>query len=411
MKFTNMQMSQVRLIAVLGALSAFGPVTTDLYLPALPQAAHTLGVTTSGIQSSLTACLLGLAIGQLLIGPMSDAWGRRRPMLAGMAVFTVASLLCAVAGNVLVLDLLRLFQGLAGAAGIVISFAVIRDLYEGTAASKAYSFLLAVNGIAPILAPVIGAQLLRVMNWRGLFVVLAGLGLIFLALAYLWVPETLAPQRRHGGGAAAVWAGLRAAVTDRRFVGYVLVVALSFAAMVAYISASSFVFQQVYGVSPQLFSVFFALNGAGILLANGINVRLLNRRSPRLLLDAGLWGLGLGAVTVLVVVSLPGLSVWWLVPPLWVMVSSLGFVLPNATALALDEHGDSAGSAAAILGCQQFLAGAIVAPLVGVGGTSAIPMGIVAAAASALAIVARLTLARSPRPAAVADDSLAQWIN
>jgi DHA1 family bicyclomycin/chloramphenicol resistance-like MFS transporter len=392
-----------RLAVVLGALSAFGPITTDLYLPALPQAGQALHATQSSIQLSLTACLIGLAAGQLVIGPVSDAWGRRRPMLAGMAVFTVASLLCAVAGNVLAFDLMRLFQGLAGAAGIVISFAIVRDRYAGPAAGKVFSILLAVNGVAPIVAPLVGGQLLRVMDWRGLFGVLAGLGVVFLTLAYLWVPETLEPRRRHRGGTAAVRAGLRAAVADRRFAGYVAVVGLSFAAMVAYISASSFVFQQVYGVSPQVFSVFFAVNGAGILLANGINARLLNRWLPPLLLDVGLAGLVLGAVAVLVVVSISGLSVWFLVPALWVMVSSIGFILPNATALALDEHGDTAGSASAIHGCLQFLLGGAIAPLVGIGGVSAVPMGIVAAVASTLAITARMTIGRS-HPAVVAAD-------
>ncbi|WP_245746499.1 multidrug effflux MFS transporter [Nocardia altamirensis] len=387
------RMRSVRLIAVLGALSAFGPVTTDLYLPSLPQTAAALHTSQSGVQSSLTACLIGLAFGQLLVGPISDARGRRGPLLAGMVVFIAASLLCAFAPNVLVFDLFRLLQGLAGAAGIVIAFAVVRDVYEGAEAGKAYSILLAVNGVAPIIAPVVGGQLLRFVEWRGVFLVLAALGVMFLALAYLWVPETLPVDERRGGGIVMMGHDVRQVVRDRSFVGYVLVVGFSFGAMVAYISASSFVFQQVYQASPQLFSLFFAINGAGILVANGVNARLLNRRTPRALLDIGLFGLALGGVAVLVVV-VSGLGLWFLVPALFLMVASIGFIQPNATALALEPHAATAGSASAVLGCTQFLFGALVAPLVGLGGISAIPMGVLAVVLCTFAVIVRMTLGR-----------------
>ncbi|WP_433663077.1 multidrug effflux MFS transporter [Nocardia sp. CA-128927] len=384
----------IRLIAVLGALSAFGPVTTDLYLPSLPQTAAALHTSQPGVQSSLTACLIGLAFGQLLVGPISDARGRRGPLIAGMVLFCATSLLCAIAPNVLVFDLFRLLQGIAGAAGIVISFAVVRDVYHGAAAGKAFSILLAVNGVAPIIAPVVGGQLLRFVDWRGVFLVLAGLGVVFLALAYRWVPETLPIDHRRGGGLVMMGHDMRQVVRDRSFVGYALVVGLSFGAMVAYISASSFVFQEVYRASPQLFSVFFAINGAGILVANALNARLLNRRTPRALLDIGLVGLVLGGAAVLVVVAVGSLGLWFLVPALFLMVSSIGFIMPNATALALEPHGETAGSASAVLGCTQFLFGAVVAPLVGLGGISAVPMGIVAVTLCTLAVVVRTVLCR-----------------
>lgn len=381
------------LVALLGALSAFGPITTDVYLPSLPQAGADLQVSSSAIQSSLTTCLLGLAVGQLLVGPVSDRWGRRTPMVAGMAVFTVASVLCAVAPDIWLLDVFRLVQGLAGAAGIVVSFAIVRDLYSGHTAARAFSILLAVNSVAPILSPIVGAQLLRVMDWRGLFLVLAGLGLVFLGAAVVGVPETLAEHARSSGRVGETVRTLRRVGGDPGFLGFALAGGLAFAAMFAYISASSFVFQDVYRTSPQLFSLYFAINGIGILLANTVNSRLVGRVSPRTLLRTGLAGVLLGAVATLVT-TLAGLGIWALEPALFVMASSIGLVLPNATALALDDYGDVSGSASAILGFTQFLFGAAVAPLVGVAGRSAVPMGIVTVTVATLAVAGHVLLHR-----------------
>jgi MFS transporter, DHA1 family, multidrug resistance protein len=382
-----------RLLVVLGALSAFGPVTTDVYLPSLPQAAAALHTTPAGIQSSLTACLLGLAAGQLIAGPLSDSRGRRRPLLAAMAMFVVASALCASAPDIVTLDLFRLLQGGAGAAGVAICFAIVRDLYAGRAAARAYSILMAVSGIAPIISPTIGGQLLRITDWRGVFLALAGLGLVFLACAYAWVGETLPVARRMGGGLAARAVALRRLATDPGFIGYALAGGFTFGALFAYISASPFVFEGLFHVSPQLFAVFFAINATGFLLANTANARLLRRFSPRALLDLGLAGVAVGAAGVLVVAVTMQHHLYALVAPLFLMVSSFGLTRPNAAALALDRHGDTAGSAAAVLGLIQFALGAIAAPLTGLDRHSAIPLGATVAAAAALAILAR-TIAR-----------------
>jgi DHA1 family bicyclomycin/chloramphenicol resistance-like MFS transporter len=391
--------SRTRLIALLGALSAFGPITTDVYLPGLPQAARDLHVSSSSIQLTLTTCLIGLALGQLLVGPLSDRWGRRHPMIVGMVLFTVASALCAVAPNVYLLDLFRLLQGLAGAAGIVVAMAIVRDLYSGTEAARSYSILLAVNGIAPIAAPVAGAQLLRVMDWRGLFVVLAGLGLVFLLAAVVGVPETLPVERRRTGEMSDMFRNMRHLFIDRGFMGYALVGGLSFSAMFAYISASAFVFQDVYGTSAQQFSAFFAANAIGILLGNAVNTRLVRRWSPQVGLHIGLAGVFIGAAGTFIV-TIAGLGVWYLEPALFVMVASIGLTMPNATALALEDHGDAAGAAAAGVGLLQFGLGALAAPLVGVGGShSAVPMGIVTLTAAVLALLARVVLrVRSLKP-------------
>lgn len=381
-----------RLLVVLGALSALGPVSMDVYLPSLPQAGAALHTTPAGIQSSLTAFLLGLAVGQLITGPLSDSRGRRKPLLAAMTVAVIAPALCATAPNIVILDLFRLLQGAAGAAGLAICFAIVRDLYSGAAAARAFSILMAVFGVAPIVALPIGGQLLRITDWRGVFLTVAGLGVVFLGCAYAWVGETLPAARRTRGGLAVRAAVLRRLATDPSFTGYALASGLSFAALIAYISASPFVFQGLYHLSPQLFALLFAINAAGMLLANTLNARLLRRFPPRALLDVGLTSAAVGAAGtfVVAVTTKHHAHLWAMVLPLFLLVSSTGLTRPNATALALERHGDTAGSAAAITGVIQFVLGAIAAPVTGLDRHSAIPLGATAVAAAVLAVVARV---------------------
>jgi MFS transporter, DHA1 family, multidrug resistance protein len=388
-----------RLLVVLGTLSTFGTATTHVYLPSLPQTAAALHTSPAGIQSSLTVCLLGLAAGQLVGGPLSDRWGRRKPLIAAMAVFVVALTFCASVGSIPALDFFRLLQGGAGGAGTAICLAIVRDLYTGRAAARAYSILLAVSLTALIVAPAIGGQLLRITDWRGVFLALAGLGLIFLSCAYAWIGETLPVARRAGGGFADTAAALRRLATDPGFTGYALAGGFSFAALYAYISAAPFVFEGLCHVSPQLFSLFLALNGAGIVLSNTVNARLLRRFSPHELLDLGLIGVAVGAAGVLiaVVTTQHHLHLYVLMAPLFLMVSSYGLTRPNATALALDRSSDTVGSAAALLGLIQFTLGAIAAPVTGFDRRSAIPLGLTVVAAAALAVLARLMARRQSR--------------
>lgn len=390
------RVARIRLLVVLGALSAFGSVTIDLYLPSLPQAANALHTSAAGIQSSLTACLFGLAAGQLVAGPLSDSRGRRRPLLGAMAVFVVASVLCASAPNIVILDVFRLLQGCAGAAGIAICFAIVRDLYAGRAAARAYSILAAISGISPIISPSIGGLLLRITDWRGVLLALAGLGLVFLGCVYAWVGETLPVTRRSSGGLAARTAALRRLATDPGFTGYTLAGGFTFATLFAYISASPFVFEGLFDMSPQLFAVFFAVNAIGILLANTANARLVGRVSPRALLDTGLAGITLGAVGVLVVVMTTQhhLHLWALLVPLFLMVSSTGLTRPNSAALALDRHPDTAGSAAAMLGMIQFSLGAIAAPITGLDRHNATLLGVTVLTTAVLAVLARIMARR-----------------
>lgn len=383
----------LRLALILGSLSAFGPITTDLYLPALPQAAEDLRASQPAIQATLTACLIGLALGQIFAGPLSDTIGRRRPMIAGMAVFVVSSLLCAVAPSVYLLDAARLLQGLSGAAGIVLSLAIVRDLYSGPAAARMISMLMAVGGVAPIVAPLAGAQLLRVMDWRGLFVVLAVLGVALLAIAALLVPETLPAADRRPGGWKVVGQGFASLARDRRFVALTLTGGLAFGAMFAYISTSAFVFQEHYGYSAFEFSVVFAANAVGLLATNLLAGRLVGRVATSTLVWTGLAGMTVGSVGALGALFFDSAPL--VIAALFVAVSSLGLVMPTVSALALEDHGSLAGTASAALGSARFVLGGIAALFAGIGGNPVV-LGSVMVACAAGAVIAFAAAKRTP---------------
>ncbi|GAA1108809.1 multidrug effflux MFS transporter [Kitasatospora arboriphila] len=386
---------RLRLIVVLGALSAFGPLSLDMYLPALPALAGDLGVRDADVQLTLTACLLGLALGQLVAGPLSDRRGRRGPLLVGLAGYVAASALCAVAPNAEVLTAARLLQGLAGAAGIVISRAVVRDLYDGVEAARFFSLLMLVNGLAPILAPVVGSQLLRFADWRAVFAVLAAVGAALLAAAALALPESLPAERRSGSGLPRTVRSFGGLLADRRFMGYAVGAGCAFAAMFAYISGSSFVLQQVYGLDAQQFSLVFGGNALGLVLLGQLNARLLRSRSPEVMLRAGLAVSASGGAGLLLAV-VAGLGLWAVCGSLLLVVAAVGLVMPNSTALALSGR-DDAGTASALLGLLQFALGGLAAPLVGLGGSgSALPMAVVIAGfAAAAVLVHALWLPRS----------------
>jgi MFS transporter, DHA1 family, multidrug resistance protein len=360
---------------VLGAVMAIGPLSIDMYLPAFPDLAREFDASASVVQLTLTACVTGLALGQLLIGPLSDRYGRRVPLVGTLITYTAASVLCALAPSIVVLLALRFVQGLAGAGAVVIVGAVVRDLYSGAAAARLFSSLIMVMGLAPILAPLAGAQVLALTSWRGIFLVLALLSALIAALVAVGLGETLAQERRSTRGLGHTLQTMRALLRDRWFVGHALAGALGFGALFAYVAGSPFVLQGIYGVSPQLYSVLFAMNGLGLIAASQVNARLVGRFGPSRLLRAGLLGIAASSGTLLVVALIGGLGVGAVLVPMFAVVSSLPFVLPNSMALALADHAAVAGTASALLGASQFLMGAVVAPLVGAGGTgSAVPM-------------------------------------
>ncbi len=366
-------------------LSTFGPISLDLYLPVLPELATDLGASASGAQLTITACLLGLAVGQLVAGPLSDQFGRRRPLLIGLVCYLLTSLACAFAPSIEVLLVLRLLQGLSGAAGLVIARAVARDLYEGRALLIVFSRLILVSGLAPVVAPLLGGQLARVMDWRGIFVVLAGFGLVLVAAGVLGVPESLPLERRSAGGLQSNVRGFRELLGDRLFLGAAFSSGLAGAAMFAYIAGSTFVLQRIYGMSPQGFSYVFGINALGIMAMSQLGARLARSRPAVRLLAFGLAMNLLGSVGVLIS-AVSGAGLVPLLISLWVMVSSVGMVFPSATTIALADYPHQAGRASSLLGLGQYIAGALAAPLVGLGGEqTAVPLGVVVVGASLLA--------------------------
>ncbi|MEU0533756.1 multidrug effflux MFS transporter [Amycolatopsis tolypomycina] len=384
--------TQLKFVLVLGGLTAFGPLSIDMYLPALPRMAADLHAPDSTVQLTLSAFIVGLALGQLVLGPLSDALGRRGPLLAGLVLYVVGSVLCALSPDAWLLIAARFVQSLGAAAGIVIARATVRDLFSGTAMTKFFSTLMLVSGLAPILAPLIGGQLLNWTSWRGVFVVLTAFGALLLAVVVFFLPEpSLARSPLRLGRVMRTYGRL---VLDRSFAGYALASGLLFASMFAYISASSFALQGVYGLSPQAYSVVFGVNGVGIVLAGQLNGRLVGRVRERVLLLSGLLLGVLGGAFVLVSALLRAPLVLLLVP-LFLLVSSIGLVMPNASSLALASHARSAGAASALLGVLQFVVGAVATPLVGLGGPgTAVPMAATMAGFAVLALVAYLALAR-----------------
>ncbi|GAB3283163.1 multidrug effflux MFS transporter [Parasphingorhabdus pacifica] len=386
---------KARFALILGGLTAFGPLSIDMYLPALPALTNEIGATASQGQLTLTTVLLGLAFGQLLAGPISDSVGRRTPLMIGLTVYIAASVMCALTDSVYALAGLRLLQGLGAAAGTVIARAAVRDLYSGVEAARFFSSLMLVTGLAPILAPVIGGQVLRYTSWRGVFVVLTAFGVLLLVIAVLALPETKPKRWRQPARLGSTFRIFGRLLAEPSFLGNALAAGLAMAAMFAYVSGSSYVLQDIYGMSPQTYSLVFGLNAIGLVSAGQINARLVGRFATEVTLLMTALVAASTAGAVLLASSLAGLPLPFLLAPLFVMIASLGFVLPNTTMLALADHREVSGSASALLGVSQFVVGALAAPLVGLGGVgSAVPMATVMFGVVLASAVVFLTLGR-----------------
>lgn len=354
-----------QLVIVLGALMAIGPLTIDTYLPALPQLSAEMRATDSQAQFTITGLLLGLGLGQLIIGPLSDAFGRRRPLLVGLAAHGVMSLLCAAAPSIGLLAITRTLQGLAGAAVAVVVMAVVRDLFTGIRAAQLLSRLILVLGVAPILAPSLGSALLHVTSWRGIFVVLAGAAVALWLLAWRGLPETLPPVRRQPASVRQSLRSYGRLFTDPMFLVMIAVAGLMFATLFAYIAGAPFLLQEQYGLSPQAFGLAFSANAFGMIVMTQVNPLLVRRFGPVRVMSAGVLAALTGAVALLVTALADFGGLLGFMLPLLLVMSAAGLCNPNAPVIALSRHGNVAGTAAAVLGAVQFMIGGSIAPLVG----------------------------------------------
>jgi DHA1 family bicyclomycin/chloramphenicol resistance-like MFS transporter len=387
------------LTVLLGGFTAFGPLSMDLYLPAFPQLADDLGASQAAVQLTLTADVVGLVVGQLVLGPLSDARGRRGLLIGSTAVCAVVSALCALAPSSGWLSAWRFLQGASGGGGIVLARAVAADLTEGVAAARLFSLFMTVSSVAPIAAPVLGGALLAATgSWRPMFWVLAGTSLMLAVAAWRTIPETLAPERRHGGGLRATGRAFAGLARDRVFTGYALTVALAYASLFGYLAASSFVLQELYGLSATQFSLAFALNAAGSIALGLLNARLVRRFPVRRILVVGLVASTVAAgLLIAAVLFAPGSGGWGLVAvlvPLFAVVASRGLISANATVLGI-ERTAAAGSASAVLGACMFAGGVLVTPLLAAGGEgTALPMAAVVGGGALAALLATVLLTR-----------------
>lgn len=380
-------MMRVWLILILGSLTAFGPLSMDMYLPALPEIGSALGTSTSLVQMSLTACLLGLGLGQIVFGPYSDIHGRRKPLLFTLIGYALASFLSAFSPNIYVFIILRFIQGFTGAAGIVIARASARDMYSGKELTKFVALLSLVNGAAPILAPIFGGFILQFIPWQGIFHVLGLIGLLMLVGVFFGLPETLHHEKRSTGGIFGVVKTFGKLMRDRTFLSISLTQGFIMTAMFAYIAGSPFVLQKMYGVTELQFSLFFALNGVGIILAAQVAGYLSSRMAESKILQLSLYVAFIGALLLSYTVWTEG-SLALLALSLFLIISCVGSVSTTGFSIAMNLQERDVGSASAFLGLLPHIGGAIVSPLVGImGEMSAIPMAIIMLACTVFALI------------------------
>ena len=372
--------------SILGFLAAMGPLCTDFYLPALPDMAAELGSAPSQMQLSITACLLGLSLGQIVLGPLSDARGRKMPLLVSLAVFIVASFLCSRASSVSGLVALRFIQGLAGSGGVVLSRAIACDLFRGTELTKFFSLLMLINGVAPIFGPVIGGQILRFSSWGGIFIFLAVCGVAQFSLVLFGCPETLPADRRIQGGMGQSVRAMLRLFGNRTFLCYMLIQGFVMAGFFGYISASPFVLQNIYGLSAQQYALCFGFNGLGIMIFAQITGRLCTAYGDRAVLGVGA-AISLFASLCVLAVGALHLPAVFMIASLFLFVSCIGITTTTSFSLAIASQTEGAGSASGLLGVTSFVFGAATSPLVGLGGAgTSLPMAVVAVASGLLVL-------------------------
>lgn len=386
--------------ALLLLLTVFGPISMDLYLPALPALTAELDAATSVAQLTITACLIGLAAGQLIAGPVSDRYGRRGILLAGIAAYIVTSVLCAISPTVELLIAARFVQGLAGGVGIVIAQAAGRDVFSGRELIRFYARLTVVGGFAAVIGPLLGGLLNTVVDWRGLFLFLALIGVGILALSLMRFGETLPHADRTDGGLARTLRDYRVLLGDRVFVGAILNQGFLYAALFAYLSGATFVLQDIYGLSPFEYALAFGANSAGFMVFGHLAGRSAERGRVRSTLAVGIAIAGLGAAGLLAA-GLTAMPLWVVLAALFALAAGVSVSSPPATTLALVDYPQIAGTASSLLGMIRFGFGGIAAPLVGVAGAlSILPLGVVTITATVLAAASALLISSARRPVA-----------
>lgn len=386
--------------ALLLLLTVFGPISMDLYLPALPALTAELDAATSVAQLTITACLIGLAAGQLIAGPVSDRYGRRGILLAGIAAYIATSVLCAISPTVELLIAARFVQGLAGGVGIVIAQAAGRDVFSGRELIRFYARLTVVGGFAAVIGPLLGGFLNTVVDWRGLFLFLALIGVGILALALMRFGETLPHADRTDGGLARTLRDYRVLLGDRVFVGAILNQGFLYAALFAYLSGATFVLQDIYGLSPVEYALAFGANSAGFMVFGHLAGRSAERGRVRSTLAVGIAIAGLGAAGLLAA-GLAAMPLWVVLAALFALAAGVSISSPPATTLALVDYPQIAGTASSLLGMIRFGFGGIAAPLVGVAGAlSILPLGVVTITATVLAAASALLISSARRPVA-----------
>ncbi|GAA3404934.1 multidrug effflux MFS transporter [Paenibacillus hodogayensis] len=385
------------LVLLLGSFSALGPLTIDMYLPSFPQIAADFGTQASLVQLSLTACLIGLGLGQIIMGPLSDVHGRRKPVIFSLLLYLIASFVCAISPNIACFIAARFVQGFAASAGIVISRAVVRDMYSGPALTRFFSLLMLVNNLFPLIAPLAGSGVISFTTWIGVFIVLSIVGLVLAILATFNLKETLPAEKRISGNFGELLTGIKTLLKDRTFTGYALAQGIMVGGVFAYVSGTPFIYQNIYGASPQLFAVLFASNGISLIIGSQVVGRLNHKISERRFLVVGLLLSVLSSLTALTVIVMHG-PLFALVIPLFFFVASIGMTSTASFSLAMESQSRMAGSASAFLGLLPFVIGACTSPLVGIAGEhTAVPMGLIILASSVLALLAYFGLVRKPR--------------
>ncbi|MFL1431577.1 MULTISPECIES: multidrug effflux MFS transporter [unclassified Nocardiopsis] len=391
--------TRLSLAFLLAALAVLGPLNIDMYLPAFPEISADLDAGASQVQLSLTTCLVGLAIGQFIVGPLSDAYGRRGPLLVSLGLFVLASAMCALAPNIAVLVAGRFLQGLTASAGVVLSRAVVRDVFDGHELTRFFALLMVINAVAPLVAPVVGGALLwpSFAGWPIVFWALALLGVAIIAVTALRLPETLPRDRRTPGTVGGTLRSIGELLRDRVFLGYALVTGLLHGGSFAYVAGTPFVYQELHGVSPQVFGVLFGINGIAIIGGSWAVGRFSPRFGERRLLVTAVAVAVLATGVLLAATLLQGPLVA-LVVPIFVYMTCMGMILTGSFALAMEGQERRAGSASALLGALSPLFGAVVAPLVGLDETTAVPMGALLFGTSAVGLLVLVAMtSRRPR--------------